>query len=142
MHSLFSVGYLNPGALDLLQERIDQGAVILDIRLLAGSRYRPDFSGKRLRERFGAAYLRAMELGNKNYNRPGAPIVLVNPEKGIAHLLTLLEQSDVCLLCRCQQFALCHTATVVAEVQRINPDIHVTRLGELIEEREDLRHVS
>lgn len=140
MYKLYSVGYLNPGALDLLQERIDQGAVILDIRLLAGSRYRPDFSGKRLRERFGTAYLRAMELGNKNYNRPGAPIVLVHPEKGIARLLTLLKQSDVCLLCRCQQFTLCHSATVVAEAQRINPDIQVTRLGE--QKREDLRHVS
>lgn len=142
LHNLYSVGYLNPKALEILQERIDQGAVILDIRLLAGSRYRPDFSGKRLRERFGAAYLRAMELGNKNYNRPGAPIVLVNPQKGIARLLTLLEQSDVCLLCRCQQLARCHTATVVNEAQRINPSIRVTKLGEHLAEREEHRHVS
>jgi hypothetical protein len=142
MHDLYSIGYLNPNALELLQEQINRGAVILDIRFIAGSRYRPQFSSKRLRERFGGAYLRAMELGNKNYNRPGAPIVLVNPERGIARLLTLLEQSDVCLLCRCQQFAVCHTATVVAEVRRIHPDVHVTRLGELTTEREDLRHVS
>lgn len=31
-HTLYSVGYLNPGALDLLQERVNRGAVILDIR--------------------------------------------------------------------------------------------------------------
>jgi hypothetical protein len=129
-HLLYSIGYLNPNALDLLQARVDSGAIIVDIRLLAGSRYRPDFSGKRLRERFGSAYLRAMELGNKNYNRSGAPIVFVNPEKGIARLLTLLEQYDVCLLCRCQRFSTCHSAMVVAELLHVRPGILFTRLGE------------
>lgn len=130
LHTLYSVGYLNPGALDLLQERVDQGAVILDIRLVAGSRYRPDFSGKRLRERFGVAYQRSSDLGNENYNQLGAPIILRNPERGIPCLLMLLEQSDVCVLCRCQQLAHCHTALVVAEMQRAYPAIQVMRLGE------------
>lgn len=129
-HTLYSVGYLNPGALDLLQERIDQGAVILDIRRVAASRYRPDFSGKRLRARFGAAYQRSSDLGNEHYNQPCAPIRLHNPERGIPCLLTLLEQSDVCLLCRCQQLAHCHTTLVVVEMQRRHPDIQVMRLGE------------
>jgi len=118
MHKLFSVNYLNPGPLDLLQERVNQGAIILDIRRIAGSRYRPQFSAKRLRERFGEAYLRAPELGNSNYNQPGTPIVLLNPTQGIPRLLDLLEQTDVCLLCKCQQFATCHSALIVAEVQR------------------------
>lgn len=46
-HTLYSVGYLNPRTLDLLQERVDQGAIILDIRRVAASRWRPEFSGKR-----------------------------------------------------------------------------------------------
>lgn len=33
-------------------------------------------------------------------------------------LLDLLEQTDVCLLCKCQQFATCHSVLIVAEVQR------------------------
>lgn len=130
MHSLFSVGYLNPNALHHLQECIDQGAVILDIRLIAGSRYRPQFSGKRLRERFGAAYVRLPELGNENYNRPGAPIVLANPEQGIQRLLSLLEQQDICLLCKCQHLAACHTAVVVAEIRSVYPGIQFFRISE------------
>jgi hypothetical protein len=130
MHKLYSIGYLNPGALDLLQEQVSQGAIILDIRRIAGSRYRPQFSAKRLRERFGKAYRRAPELGNINYNQPGAPIVLLNPTQGIPRLLTLLEQMDICLLCKCQQFATCHSALVVAEVQRAYPGITFARIGE------------
>lgn len=132
LHRLYSVGYLNPGTLDLLQERVNQGAVILDIRLVAASRYRPEFSGKRLHARFGAAYQRLPELGNENYNQPGAPIRLHNPEQGIPQLLTLLEQYDVCLLCRCQQIAGCHTTMVVDSLQHVQPDLQVIRLGEQI----------
>jgi len=132
LHDLYSVGYLNPGALDLLQERVDRGAIVVDIRLVAGSRYRPQFSAKRLRERFGEAYLRAPELGNVNYNQAGAPIVLLNPTQGIPRLLDLLEHTDICLLCKCQQFATCHSALVVAEVQRACPSIVFARLGEEI----------
>ena len=130
MHNLFSVGYLNSDALDQLLQLVNQGAAILDIRKIAGSRYRPDFSGMRLRERFGTAYLRAPELGNVNYNRPGAPIILANPDLGIPRLLTLLEQQDICLLCRCQQFAACHSAVVVAKIQRVYPGIPFLRIGE------------
>jgi hypothetical protein len=132
MHKLHSIGYLNPGALDLLQEQVGQGAIILDIRRVAGSRYRPQFSAKRLRERFGEAYLRAPELGNSNYNQPGAPIVLLNPTQSIPLLLDLLEQTDICLLCKCQQFATCHSALVVAEILRACPSIVFARFGEEI----------
>ena len=130
MHKLHSIGYLNPNALDQLQELVSQGAAILDIRLIAGSRYRPQFSSKRLRERFGAAYLRAPELGNINYNRPGSPIVLLNSTRGIPRLLTLLEHTDICLLCKCQQFATCHSAVVVAEIQYAYPGVEFARIGE------------
>lgn len=130
MHKLHSIGYLNPNALDQLQELVGQGAVILDIRLIAGSRYRPQFSSKRLREHFGAAYLRAPELGNINYNRPGSPIILLNPTRGIPRLRELLEQSDVCLLCKCQQLTTCHSAVVVAEIQRACSGVEFVRIGE------------
>lgn len=133
MHTLYSIGYLNPRALDLLQECVDQGAVILDIRRVAASRYRPNFSGKRLRERFGTAYQRLRELGNDNYNQPGAPIVLHNPDLGISQLFAWLEQHDCCLLCRCQHLAACHSSVVVNLVQQMHPEIHVVRLGERLE---------
>src|SRR5579872_6572145 len=103
MHDLASVGYLNSGALDLLQAEVDQGAIIIDIRRVAASRYRPAFPGKRLRERFGVLYQRLPEQDNENYNQTGTPIVLRNPTSGIVRLLALLEQQDVCLLCRCQR---------------------------------------
>lgn len=127
---IYSVGYLNPNALDLLQTRVKSGAIIVDIRLVAASGSRPDFSGKRLRERFGTAYHRCRNLGNDNYNQPDGPISLHNPEVGIPELLSLLEQHDVCLLCRCQQYKHCHTAAVVAEIQRTYPDIQIIRIGE------------
>lgn len=129
-HTLFSLGYLNPGALALLQEQVAKGALILDIRLVAASRWRPEFSGKRLRERFGPSYQRLPELGNDNYQQQSMPIVLHNPDRGIPQLLALLKQQDVCLLCRCQQFATCHASVVVAKIQCSNPAIHVIRLGE------------
>ncbi|MGH2506893.1 MAG: DUF488 family protein [Ktedonobacteraceae bacterium] len=129
-HTIYSIGYLNPDSLTLLQERVALGSLILDIRLVAASRWRPEFSGKRLRERFGSAYQRIRDLGNNNYNRPDEPIVLHSPEWGLFQLFTLLEQQDLCLLCRCQQLAQCHTAVVLAEVLRRDPAIPVIRLGE------------
>ncbi|MGH2505849.1 MAG: hypothetical protein ACRDHZ_00280 [Ktedonobacteraceae bacterium] len=61
MHKLYSIGYLNPRALDLLQERVNQSTIILDIRLVAALRFRPDFSRKRLHERFRDFYQRVPE---------------------------------------------------------------------------------
>jgi hypothetical protein len=130
LHDLYSVGYLNPGALDLLQERVNQGAIIVDIRQVAGSRYRPVYSGKRLRERFGARYQRIRELGNEHYNQPGAPILLRDSQRGIAQLLALLEQRDACLLCRCKRLAICHTTVVLKEALRVCPAIRFFRIGE------------
>lgn len=130
MHDLYSVGYLNPGALDLLQARASQGAVVVDIRLIAGSRYRPQFSGKRLRERFGASYQRIRALGNEHYDQPGVPALLRDVSQGIAQLLALLEQQDACLLCRCKRLAECHTAVVLEEALRVCPEIRFIRIGE------------
>jgi len=129
-HILSSIGYLNPGAIALLHEQVANGALILDIRLVAASRWRPAFSGKRLREQFGSAYQRLRELGNEHYTQPDAPIRLHDPDRGIPHLLSLLEKQDVCLLCRCQHLAQCHTAVVIAEVQRLDPSIQCLCLGE------------
>ena len=87
MHDLYSVGYLNPVALDLLQAHVQRGAILVDIRLVAGSRYRPEFSAKRLRERFGMSYQRIRSLGNEHYNQPEAPIVLRDPGRGYSSVV-------------------------------------------------------
>ena len=102
----------------------------MDIRDHAGSRYRPQFSGKRLKAHFGEAYVRLRELGNLNHAHPGAPIVLRNPAEGYPRLIALLEQQAVCLLCGCQTFSRCHSAVVVTEVRRSCSTVQVIRLGE------------
>ncbi len=131
LRTLYSVGYLNPGSLPLLEELVSQrGVLLVDIRTIAGSRYRPAFSAKRLRERFGAAYTRLRALGNCNFQQPEAPIVLRNPEQGVAQLRTFLDQQDVCLLCRCQHLTLCHTAVLLDVLAQQCPSLHVVRLGE------------
>jgi len=142
MHDLYSVGYLNPGALDLLQAHIQQAAMVVAIRLVAGSRYRPEFSAKRLRERFGTSYQRIRSLSKENYNQPDALIMLRDPGQGIPQLLALLAQQDVCLLCPCRQLARCHTAVVLAELRRICPNVQLLCLGEQHTGEEGLHHVS
>jgi hypothetical protein len=129
-HRLLSIGYLNPKSLELLAQCVQEGALIVDIRTRAASQYRPDFSAKRLRERFGESYTRIKDLGNDNYNLPGAPIQIHNALAGIAQVLTLLEKHDLCFLCKCKQLAGCHTAIVIEEIQRLFPDLTILRLGE------------
>jgi hypothetical protein len=129
-NTLYSVGYLNPGALDLLQTQVDKGSLIVDIRKVATSRFRPEFSAKRLYERFGTAYRQIRDLGNDHYNQPGALIRLHEPERGIPTLLSLLEQQDCCLLCCCRTMSTCQTAVVVEHLRQACPDVQVQRLGE------------
>lgn len=139
LHKLYSIGYLNPGSLEQIQQLVNQGALLVDIRFSARSYYRPWFTAKRLRSRFKTAYTRLRDLGNKNYANPNADIVLLNPALGIPQLLTLLEQQDVCLLCRCKKLAKCHTTVVLEAIQQSCPEAQLIRLGE---EEEDLRYAS
>lgn len=130
MHQIYSLGYLNPDSLSLLDDLANKGVLIVDIRLVACSRYRPHFSAKRLRARYGESYLRLRDLGNVNYKRPDAAIVLRDPAQGVPQLLALLEHHDVCLLCRCQKLTSCHTAVVLASIQQMCPAMCHQRVGE------------
>jgi len=128
MHKLYSLGYLTPGSQARLQELVKAGCIILDVRKRAGSRYRPEFSCKRLTARYGEAYQRCKALGNENYQIPGALHKLTNPEFGIRELVARLLSHDVVLLCKCSAFESCHSSSIVALLQVSCPDIKVVRL--------------
>jgi hypothetical protein len=128
MYKLYSLGYLTPGSQARLQTLVEAGCIILDVRKRAGSRYRPEFSGKRLTARYGEAYQRCKALGNENYQRPEAPHRLTDPEFGIRELVAWLITHDVVLLCKCTTFETCHSSTVVTLLQASCPDVEVVRL--------------
>ena len=64
-------------------------------------------------------------LGNAHY-KTGGPILLKNPDSGIAHLLELLEQGyNLLLLCGCARYETCHRHEVVALLKQAMPTLTV-----------------
>jgi hypothetical protein len=79
------------------------GVVITDIRFSANSRA-AKWRKAQLQVRLEASYLHLPELGNKNYNRPGAPIQLAHPEIGVNLAGERLRQGQhLAFMCVCSE---------------------------------------
>ena len=113
---LYSVGYAPLLRVEQLQEVLAPNVLIIDIRYYPSSRWRPEWSRKRLMERFASNYCHIRELGNVNYRFPKLPIKLLDADFGISRIVSLLREGrDVCLLCACSDWRKCHRR-VVAEL--------------------------
>lgn len=115
---LFTYGYRGPNptqAMEDMKAYVADGAVILDIRMVAWSG-NPAFRWPYLRSVLGKQYVQCVALGNARY-KDGPPVEIKDLEGGLKTLAGLLELSDVVLLCGCAEKSQCHRR-VVAETAK------------------------
>lgn len=114
MNTIFTAGYTGSTPEDLWSYAHALKALIVDVRLSARSRV-PHWNGARLEARLGSTdYWHMPEFGNLHYKTPGAPIVLNDPDAGLAAMLPVLAVQPVILLCGCayKARATCHRLVV------------------------------
>jgi uncharacterized protein (DUF488 family) len=124
-----TIGYRQANATKQIEDLVAQGYHLVDIRMRAGSRYKPAYNLRQLCQRFGLIYHRLRELGNVNY--PHKPFVLVDQEAGIAKALRILQMEGVkgiILLCACANWQDCHRSLVADLLLEQIPDAVVIHL--------------
>jgi uncharacterized protein (DUF488 family) len=127
---LYTVGYAALERIEQLQTFLLSEVLLVDIRYVPASRWRPEWSRKRLSERFAPYYEHIRELGNINYHSD-LPIQLFDAKRGISKIVRLLQQgNDICLLCVCADWKVCHRRVVADLVQRELADIQTVHLSE------------
>lgn len=127
---LYTIGYAAFERIEQLEEILTPQVMLVDIRYYPSSRWRPEWSRKRLMERFAPNYYHIRELGNINYRSPQLPIELLNAEVGISWVVTHLQSGrDICLLCACADWYTCHRRTVAELLQNELIDIQPIHLS-------------
>jgi hypothetical protein len=87
--------------------------MLVDIRYSPWSRWQPQWRKAVMRERYGYRYLHLKALGNVNYNKPGRPIQLLDPEKSVQAAAQFLQSGwSMMLLCACKNYETCHRKVV------------------------------
>ena len=115
---LYTIGYASLKGVEQLQEALAPNVLIIDIRYYPASRWRPEWSRKRLMEKFAANYCHIRELGNINYRSSELPITLLDAKTGISQIISLLQNGhDICLLCACSDWRKCHRRVVTELLQ-------------------------
>jgi uncharacterized protein (DUF488 family) len=116
---VYTVGYAALERVEQLQMFLSHEVFLVDIRYYPASRWKPEWSRKRLSERFAPNYAHIRDLGNVNYHSLDLPIQLVNAERGLSKIVPLLQQGyDICLLCACTDWRTCHRRVIADLVQR------------------------
>ena len=117
-NTLYTLGYRQRDSMSRLEKLVADNVIVLDIRYSPRSRC-PEWSRKRLAERFEGRYRHVPELGNVNYRSPELPIQLAHEFDGLWSVLfwVVNNRSDVCLLCACADVAGCHRWVVADLVQ-------------------------
>ena len=127
---LYTIGYAALDQIEPLQLFLSGGVLLIDIRYFPSSRWKPEWSRKRLYERFASNYQHVPELGNTNYNSLELPIQLVDAKRGVAKIVQLLQQGyDICLLCTCADWKTCHGQIVADLVERELSNIQTVHLS-------------
>ena len=108
-------------------------SVLVDVRMWASSRFKPEFSKNRLAASLEAScieyvYLRA--LGNAGKFSGAGRVVIHSPEEGFPELAALLERyGSVAIMCLERDPRECHRMDVAVEMARRLPELQVTHLG-------------
>ena len=131
---LFTIGYSRRSLdefIGMLRER--DVPVLADIRLWAGSRFKPEFSKNRLAAALGESgigYTHLKSLGNEGKFTGAGKVVLHDPEAGFAALAELLEsKGSVAIMCLERDVRECHRMDVAVEMAKRLPELEVTHLG-------------
>ena len=148
-HTVYTLGYRTPGAMEKVEELVQQGAMLLDIRMKPRSRSYWRWNRKQLQTRFGVQYYDHLELlGNVNYQFPDRPMQLQDTTNGILWLLVYLQRRDVIVLCGCPDPTRCHRSLVCALLHLLLPMLSIVHLfartdstGEWIEQRVGMIHL-
>lgn len=113
-------GYAIPDAMPMLDSLMQQSdAYLVDIRYrpFAGF-YHQGFSLDRLLAKFGNRYVWIPELGNINHKEKIGPIVLADPDVGLARLQKGLELGyTLILMCACKYYEKCHRRMVCEKME-------------------------
>lgn len=122
---LYTVGYLAGWDGEQLASWIERiGGTLLDIRTSPTSSH-PHWRGRALQRRLRDRYQHVPELGNRNYNRPGAPIALIAPERAIALVTDVLHRGPAVLLCACPRYQRCHRSVAAEFLSRHIGDVNI-----------------
>ena len=128
-HTVYTLGYRAPGAMEKVEELVQQGVMLLDIRMMPRSRYYWQWNRKQLEARFGLQHYDHLELlGNVNYAFPDRPIQLQNAEQGLLWLLIYLQRRDVLVICGCPDPFRCHRNDVCALLHLLLPALSLVHL--------------
>ena len=106
---------------------------LVDVRMWASSRFKPEFSKNRLAaslEASGIAYVYLRALGNAGKFTGAGRVVINDPEKGFPELTSLLEShGSVAIMCLERNANECHRMNVAVEMARRLPGLEVAHLG-------------
>jgi len=110
-HDTYGIGYSGRDPVEIHRLALQLNAVVVDIRLSPRSR-KPGWNKGRLSTMLGDRYMHVPELGNVNYK--GGPVLLKDPDVGIAVILRELQDRSVILMCVCPSFQKCHRKNIAA----------------------------
>ena len=133
---LFTIGY-SRRSLDEVVGMLHEHEIpaLVDVRMWANSRFKPEFSKNRLAaglEASGIAYVYLRALGNAGKFSGADRVVIHNPEEGFPELITLLERhGSIAIMCLERDARECHRMDVAVEMARRLPELEVTHLGML-----------
>jgi uncharacterized protein (DUF488 family) len=131
---LFTIGY-SRRSLDEVVGMLREYEIpaLVDVRMWANSRFKPEFSKNWLAaglEASGIAYVYLRALGNAGKFSGAGRVVIHNPEEGFPELITLLERhGSVAIMCLERDARECHRMDVAVEMARLLPELEVTHLG-------------
>ncbi|MDE2836961.1 MAG: DUF488 domain-containing protein [Chloroflexota bacterium] len=131
---LFTIGY-SKRSLDEFTGMLREHEVplLVDVRMWANSRFKPDFSKNRLAAALpeaGIGYVHLRALGNAGKFSGAGRVVINEPEKGFPELTALLEsRGSVAIMCLERDARVCHRMDVAVEMARRLPGLEVTHLG-------------
>lgn len=131
---LFTIGYSRRSLDDVIGMLREHGIdVLVDVRMWANSRFKPEFSKNRLAaslEAAGIGYVYVRALGNAGKFSGAGRVVINNPEDGFPELTALLERhGSVAIMCLERDARECHRMDVAIEMARQLPELEVTHLG-------------
>jgi uncharacterized protein (DUF488 family) len=127
---LYTVGYAALERVEQLQTFLSHQVLLVDIRYYPASRWKPEWSRKRLSDRFAPNYEHIRELGNVNYHSLDLPIQLFDAEQGLSKIVPLLRKGyDICLLCACTDWQTCHRRVVADLVKGQLTDVQTVHLS-------------
>ena len=119
---LYTFGYSMLGAGAIIEQLVEMGVTIYDIRFSPRSRVHK-WRKPYLSEWLGDKYLHLPALGNIHYNDPGEDIELADPAAGVPLVVQPLQVGKhVALMCICKEHDECHRSDAADEVLVHIPD--------------------